>query len=101
MGRKAVPQPVRTHFYGNTGMFQMFLDDPRYAPCGDTRTAVIEKHRRVPFARPLPAPVLLPSVVSQRLEGDLADRHDPLLRSLAEDADDAELEVDVRPIKPD
>src|SRR5258705_13175235 len=73
------------------------LDEARDASRGEPAAATIDEHRVADdrlLSQALP-------VVTERIERDLADRHDALLPPLAEDAQALVLEIDVTPVETD
>src|SRR3972149_6244338 len=101
MRGETVAQPMGADFYRYAGFLEMLFDDARHAPGGDSLAAIVEKHRRFASAREIPLLAQFDYIVAQGFERRFAHRHDTLLRAFAQNADDAELKIDVGPIEAD
>src|SRR5262245_21906039 len=101
MRGEAMAQAVRSHLDRQTGLFQMLLDDARHAPRRNAAPPVVQENRDLTFAGDLPFLLLRHRIITQRLQSYFTDRDDPLLRALADDAQYAQLKIDVGPIEAD
>src|SRR3972149_9749764 len=99
MRGEAVAQPMRADLNRYPRLFEMLFHDPRHAPGRDSCAAIVEEHRGFAFAAKIPFLSNFKGILAQRIERLLANRHNALLGPLAEHADDAELEIDIGPVK--
>ena len=78
----------------------MLLNDARDAPRGDTLAAVVEKYGRFAPAGATPFFALLGGIVCQRAKRYFSDGDDAFFGTFADDANDAQLKIDVHPAQP-
>src|SRR5918999_576290 len=99
MSGETVAQSVRSHLDLDPRLLEMLLNDARHAPRGDFLPAVVEEHGNFTLAGKIPFLALFLRVITQSLQCHVANRHDSLLRAFADDANDAQLKVDVGPFE--